>query len=118
MSKIKITQDQYKDAEDKSAAAREFLEDDRFAFIRQLLTNPRDYAKDSILNNAIKEVSEVHPISDKITRILKTPKKVQVDELIGQYKLVNKFFADVQYYTTEKEELDKAISSKTVLVQE
>lgn len=112
--KTKISQEEYKKVEDQSLAARELLEDERFEFIRTYIQGAIDYCEATILNNTIREVQEVVPLSEKVTRIFKTPKKVQVDELVGQYKWLKKFQADIQYYATLKKDLDSGIEDGLV----
>lgn len=117
MKTSKITAEQYKEISEQSLAAREILEDDRFQFIRDYLSSAIEYAESSILNNTIREVQEVVPITEKLTRIFKTPKKVQVDELSGQYKFVKKLLDDLNYYASLQEELDREVSNKRVIVE-
>ena len=54
---------------DEGAVAYEILNDERFEFVRLLLQSPRDYARESILNNTITDVSEEVTVSDRIKKI-------------------------------------------------
>lgn len=113
----KVTQEEYKNIEAQSFAAREVLEDERFQFIRDYFRNAKEYIENSILNNTVREVQEVVPVTDKLTRIFKTTKKVQVDELSGQYKLIVKFLDDLEYYASLKKDLDQEISDGRIVLE-
>ena len=86
-----ISLEEYNEVEAASLAAKELMEDDRFKAIRDLYVNQFKYAEETLLTDAIKEYRDVTPLTDKIPRIFKVPKKVQVDELRGQYKWIKKF---------------------------
>lgn len=117
MSKITtITQKEYDEIQANGTAAQEILTDERFQFLRDYFTSAQEYAKNSIVENTILEVREIVTISEKLTKMFVTPKKVQVDELSGQYKLIKKFFADLQQFVDIKNELDKAVQDKKAKV--
>jgi hypothetical protein len=116
--KTTITQEEYNLVEEQAAVVHEFLNDDRFAFIRELLTNAQEYARDSIVENTIMDVSEETIITDTMKRIFHQSKKVQVDELSGQYKLVKKFFEDLSYFMELKQKLDEKIAEDKVRVDD
>jgi hypothetical protein len=118
MAKTKITQEEYEKIVNQALAAQEILEDERFQFLRDYFQSTLDYVQSSILNNTIRAADEEVVISEKIKRIFHTPKKIQVDELVGQYKLVNKFFEDLAYYARLKKELDAHISKGIVKVDD
>jgi hypothetical protein len=117
MQITKISKEEYKKTEEMALAARELLEDSRFAFVRDWMQSSIDYALNSVMNNTVREVSEVVPITEKLTKIFKTPKKIQVDELVGQYKLAKKFFDDMTQYKQNKIDMDEAIAHKQVVVE-
>lgn len=99
-------------------AAYEILNEDRFEFVRQLLETPRDYAMKSILENTITDVSEEVTITESIKRIFSRTKKAQVDELSGQYVLVNKFFQDLKDRVDTRDQMLKGINEETIVVQD
>lgn len=99
-------------------AAEEILDSDRFEFVRQLLETPRDYAEKSILENTITDVSEEVTVSERIKRIFHKSKKSQVDELAGQYVLVNKFFQDLRDRVDTRDQMLEGISNETIIVQD
>lgn len=100
----------------QAAAASEILEDERFQFLRDYLKNATDYTEKSILENTIKDVREIVTISEKLSRLFFTPKKQQIDELVGQYKFIKQFFNDLQQVVMIKRELDEALIKGTVKV--
>ena len=114
MKKPTISVEDYKKIEEEALTALDILESPKFEFVRTWLKSAQDYAQDSILNNTVREVQEVIPISEKITRIFRLPKKIQVDELIGQYKLIKKFFDDMEQFKRNKQDLDDAIARGVV----
>ena len=95
--KTKLSYDEWQKIEDNSRASSLFLKDKRFKFIREYLNNSLKEIEQMILNNRITNVEEQVTISDKLVKIFKTPKKVQIDELIGVYKWINKFISDLKY---------------------
>lgn len=111
-----ISQEEFDKIADEAIAAEEMLTSDKFKFIREILLSAKEYAKTSIVENTIMEVSEEVTVSDRIKKIFTQPKKVQVDELSGQYKLVKKFFDELQGYIDTKKNLDDQINQETVVI--
>lgn len=114
MSKKVVSKQEYELIENQATAARELLEDERFAFLRDYLKSALDYVEKTILENTVMEVRETHTITDKIIKTFIQPKKVQVDELSGQYKFIKKFLADMEYYADLKKQLDAEVEAKRV----
>lgn len=112
-----ISPEEYAQVEATSLAAKEFLEDDRFKFIREYIENDIKDAENMVLNNTIREYRDVTQLTEKITRIFKVPKKVQVDELKGQYKWLKKFMADVEYLASLKDQYDEGIEKGMVVFE-
>lgn len=113
-----ISKEEYDKIVDEGAVAFEILNDERFEFVRLLLQTPRDYARESILNNTITDVSEEVTVSESIKKIFSRKRKDQVDELVGQYKVINKFFADLQDRIDTKEQLERGIANDTIVIQD
>lgn len=112
-----ISLEEYNQVEATSLAAKEFLNDERFQFIRNLYQNHLKYAEETLLNDSIREYQDVTSLTDKITRIFKVPKKVQVDELRGQYKWLKQFVADVEYMAGLKDQYDEGIEKGMVIFE-
>ena len=118
MSKKVISKQEYESIENQATAAREILEDERFSFIREYLQSAIAYIEKTILENTVMEVRETHTITDKIIKTFIQPKKVQTDELSGQYKFIKKFLADLEFYADLKRQLDTEVEAKRVLLDE
>lgn len=117
MKTIKITKSQYDEIAERSRSAQEFLEAERFGFILRYISNSLESITTAVLNNTVKSVSEEITISDSIKRIFATPKKVQVDELSGQYKWLSQFLNDMAYYASELPELERKIADGSVTIE-
>lgn len=113
-----ISQNEYEAIENQSIAAKELLEDERFAFFREYLESALSYIEKSVLENTVMEVRETHTITDKIIKTFIQPKKVQVDELSGQYKFIKKLLADLEYYAQLKDDLEQEVENKRVVVHD
>lgn len=119
MAKVStISKEEYQLIHDQASVADEILTDGRFQFIRDYFKAQSDYVEKSILENTIHEVREIVTISDKLTKLFVTPKQIQVDELSGQYKLIKKFFEDLEQFVQIKKDLEEAIEKGTVKVDE
>lgn len=118
MSKKVVSKQEYESIESQAYAARELLEDERFAFVRDYLKSATDYIEKTIIENTVMEVRETHSITDKIIKTFVQPKKVQTDELSGQYKFIKKFLTDLKYYADLKDELDSEVQAKRVLLDD
>jgi len=113
-----LTQEEYDNISTQASAAEEILNGKKFEFFRSLLLAAKDYASTCILENTVKDVTEEVTISENIKKRFFTPKKVQIDELSGQYKLINKIFSDLQYFIDLKKDTDEHISNERVIINE
>ena len=113
-----LTQEEYDNISTQASAAEEILNGKKFEFFRSLLLAAKDYASTCILENTVKDVTEEVTISENIKKRFFTPKKVQIDELSGQYKLIGKIFSDLQYFIDLKKDTDKHISNERVIINE
>lgn len=93
---MKITKEQYKEAEDRANTVKRLMEDEDFSFIREYLTNSKESCKRSLLSG-VYDASEETNFGGKLIKIFK-PKKRQEDELRGIYKWITQFEADLKYY--------------------
>ena len=113
-----LTQEEYDNISTQASAAEEILNGKKFEFFRSLLLAAKDYASTCILENTVKDVTEEVTISENIKKRFFTPKKVQIDELSGQYKLIDKIFSDLQYFIDLKKDTDEHISNERVIINE
>lgn len=116
--KTKISQEEYDRITEEAHAAEELLTNDRFAFAKNILLSAKNYAQTSIVENTIMDVSEEVTISKSIKKIFTQPKKVQVDELSGQYKLVNKYLNELQEYIDLKNSIEQQIAEDKVVIDD
>jgi len=116
--KTTISQTEYDRITEESVVAEEILDSDRFKFVRNILLSAKEYAQTSIVENTIMDASEEITISDSVKKIFTQKKKVQVDELSGQYKLVKKFFDELQGYVDTKANVEKQIAKGTVEIDD
>ena len=113
-----LTQEEYDNISTQASAAEEILNGKKFEFFRSLLLGAKNYASTCILENTVKDVTEEVTISENIKKRFFTPKKVQIDELSGQYKLIGKIFSDLQYFIDLKKDTDEHISNERVIINE
>jgi len=119
MPKINIiSKKEFEEIQDQAAAATDLLESPRFQFFRDYLKSTSGYVEESILNNTVRDVKEIVTINDRLTKMFFTPKKIQVDELVGQYKLIKKLYADLQQFIVIKKDLDSEIAAGRVKVDD
>lgn len=108
--KQKITAEDLTKIEDQASAAKYFLNNKRFEFIREYMLNALKDAEAKILNNTIREVREELTTSEKLKRVFITPKQLQVDELAGAYKYIQQFFADMQQIADTPRQIEEELS--------
>lgn len=115
--KTVISKEEYDQVTTQASAASSLLKSDRFEFFRELLLAAKNYASESIIENTVKDVTEEIGVSERLKKTFFTPRKVQIDELSGQYKLVKKIFEDLQYFVDLKKNVDEQIADKKVSVE-
>jgi hypothetical protein len=112
-----ITVEQWEEIEDRASAATYFLTNKRFTFLVNYLNNALKEIETIILTNRVQAVHEEMTISDKLKRIFITPKQVQLDELVGQYKFITQFLDFVKFTAQQKEELERQASLGKVIIE-
>jgi hypothetical protein len=116
MKKI-VSKEEYELTADQSATAKYFLTHKRFEFIRGYLSDVQEDIEARILNNTIREVQEEHTVSGILKRVLITPKKEQIDELSGRYKMVNDFMNWIDTKSRSKDEMEEAELQGKVIIE-
>ena len=67
-----ISAEEWEAIQEQAQAAKELLEEPRFAFLRDYLANAKASITDHFVNNRIKTVHERIKISNALTRVLTT----------------------------------------------
>lgn len=116
--KTLISREEFNDITSKSVIAKELLEKEEYKFIVDFFNDNIAYAEKSILEDSIKEVREVVSVTDKLSRIFITPKKEQVNELVGRYKLCKSFIDFLKQFIQAAEDLNKAIAEDKVEIDD
>lgn len=101
----RISYEEWKDVESRYTFATGFLADENPVY--NLLVDGLKKAEDIVLENRLHEVREVKKISDNLKKIFITPKQEQLDELVGQVKLINNILNEVKFWKSYKEELER-----------
>lgn len=107
--KLRISRDEYSQIIDNASAVRAFLESGRFGFIVEYIKNTMESSREAILKNTVTDVTEQVTVSEKVTKLFFTPKKVQEDELKALYKWTTKFFEDMQRIADMEKEVERKI---------
>jgi antitoxin component YwqK of YwqJK toxin-antitoxin module len=115
--KPKITAEEWQIIQDNSKTAKLLLEAKRFSFFRDYLEQAANEVEQIILNNRVREVHEELTITDKLKRVFVTPKKIQKDELVGQYKFINQFMDFIQDVATKKELAEKMQDENKLIIE-
>lgn len=112
-----VRAEEWNDIDEKAKAASYFLNNKRFEFIQNYINTSLSEIEDLILNNSVKEVHEESTISDKFKKVFVTPKKVQIDELIGAYKWIKQFMADLEFLIVQKENIIQKEENKEIEIE-
>lgn len=107
----------------ESEGASELLNSPKFAFFREYLDNIKNSILRLIATNSVKEVVEyVHAPGggvgqpSQIASTIKTTKEEQLNELAGQFKMVEKIIKDLTAFSIQKEEYEKKAEEKAVII--
>jgi hypothetical protein len=92
----------------QAEAAKELLEEERFAFLRDYLNQAQASITDYFVNNRIKKVQEVVSVTDSLKKILTTTRAEQEQELSGRYKFISELRNDLQRTASLPEDYLKA----------
>jgi hypothetical protein len=113
-----ITKENYDQIIENAEAASELLESKRFSFFIDYLKDAQSSITQMILENRIMTVQEHVRISDKLKRVFTTPKKIQIDELVGQYKFIGQVIADLENTARMKQEVEEALKKKELIMDD
>jgi hypothetical protein len=100
-----VSYEEWEDIKSRNAVAKKFISE--FNPIYILIQESLKNSEDMILENRIREVREIHKITDTFKKIFITSKKIQDDEIIGQIKFIRSLLAEVQFWIDRMESLEK-----------
>lgn len=111
----KITAAEWEIIEDRCSYALRFLREDNpiYSLMRDDLQN----AEKIILEDRIKEVHEIHNVTEGLKKVFITPKKIQVDQLTGQWIYVRDFLKELQEWIDLKKDLEKRESQGITTIE-
>lgn len=111
----KISYEEWQEVENRYAYAKGFMSKTNPLYL--LLKEDLQNAKDIILENRIKEVREENQITEAFKKVFIFSKKVQTDELIGQYKYVKDLLDELQSWIDIKEEFEKQEADGKLIIE-
>jgi hypothetical protein len=110
----KINYEEWKQIEDRAAQAELFLNEENELY--KTMVADLEEAQRVILENRIHEVKEVRFFGE-IQKIFTTDKQEQINELVGQYKYIKSFLAEMKTWIDFKRELEKKEGDGQILIQ-
>ncbi len=113
-----ISAEEWEAIQEQAQAAKELLEEPRFAFLRDYLANAKASITDHFVNNRIKTVHERLKISNALTRVLTTTRAEQEQELSGRYKFIEELLADLKKTAGLVEEYQRAQERGEIIIEE
>jgi hypothetical protein len=117
--KTEVSSEDVARIKEEGEAAKELLESEQFLFFREYLNDLKKSIVEIIINNRVKKVREsVTDQNTGVTKELETSKEEQMNELSGQYKLIERIFQDLTVFAVLPEELEKGKLSGKVEVKE
>jgi len=108
--------EEYDQIIEQAREAKAILESQGFAFFREYLDNSLTSIEEAILDGTVRDVTECTTIGQTVKEFF-TPKKEQVQQLVGQRKFIKKLLADLQSFVDMKEDLQEGIENKTITVE-
>lgn len=107
MPKTIITAEEWETIESQAKAAEAILTQKRFKFFIDYLTQAQSEIERMIWNGTIREVREEMTISETLKKVFITPKKEQVQELIGQHKFIGQMLSFLNNAILSKKEAEE-----------
>lgn len=110
-----ITYEEWQDIVDRYTEAKKFMSDKGkiVALMKEDLKN----AEDVVLENRFHEVREERTIIDTLKKIFIVPKEEQLNELVGQVKLLRGYLKEIQSWIDRKEKLEKDEADGRIIIQ-
>lgn len=114
--KASVSQDEVSDIEIKARVAEAFLENEEFAPIRDLISSYKESIKKQILDNTVRDVTEEVSIGNSVKKFF-TPRKLQLDELSGRYKMLVEFVETLENWVEIKQKLSSDLANENVIIK-
>jgi hypothetical protein len=120
----KITFEDWEDISDKATRAELFFKEDNIFYIT--MKSDLEEAKRIVYENRILEVHEEVTVTTQesekgiipqLRKIFIKPRKMQLDELVGQIKYISSYLAEAQSWLDLKIDLEKQEAAGTVTIE-
>jgi len=112
----KLTQEEWDDVQNRHTLAVKFLAEDNAIYA--LLKNELNNAEEMIMENRLREVHEIHTITDTFKKVFVTPKQIQDDELTGQVKFIRSFIREIKSWIDRYDEIKQMIDNGEIVIDE
>lgn len=109
----KITFEEWEQISRRAAEGQAFFKSEMY----QVLLGTLNDSQDIILENRLREVQEEHIVTESFKKVFITPKKIQDDEIIGQFKFIRSFLAEVKTWVDFKKELEEKEAQGTISIE-
>lgn len=113
-----ITRDEFDSIVARSEHARYLLTSENVAFNREYFDAALQEIQMLFVENRVRDVQEVTTVSEQLKKIFFTPKKVQLDELSGQYKFIVDYKNWLSMQVQRGEELQREVENGKLIVKE
>ncbi len=112
----KLTPQEWEDIQNRHTFAVKFLDEENP--ILSLLKNELNNAEEVVMENRLREVHEIHTITESFKKVFVTPKQIQDDELTGQIKFIRSFIREINAWIERYDEIKKMIDNGEIEVDE
>lgn len=117
-----MKREDYDQAQNDAEAARDILIHDRFNFLRKILKAKHDSIKSDILNNRVHKMVKTVSHTDIEGSLQQTSEVIEqaetMDELSGQYKLIDELFTTLDAIEKAGAKLKKDVDNGFIKIQE
>ena len=110
-----VSIEDWEDIKTRHSLAKKLLKEDNPLYI--LLTESLSKAETLILENRLKEVRESHKITDSLTKVFVTPKKVQDDEIVGQIKFLRTLLLELESWVERRDDVEQREAEGRVVIE-
>jgi len=100
-----ITYEEWTFISDRAISAKKFLDENNQVYV--MLAQSLKDAESTVLENRVLEVREERTVSELFKKVFIYPKQMQLDELVGQIKLIRNLFRECQSWIDMKKMYEK-----------